>query len=276
MNILDKIIATKIEEVEQRKKLYPIDLLHQSIYFNTPVVSLGRYLKRKDRLGVIAEFKRQSPSAGIINAEATVEKTSIGYMQSGASALSILTDKTYFGGNSKDLTTARTFNFCPILRKDFIIDEYQVYEARSIGADAILLIAACLEADKFLALAKVANSLGLEVLMEVHEEAELSKANEFVTAIGVNNRDLKSFKTNIEKSKLLFPKLSKDFVKVSESGISKAEDIAELKQMGFDGFLIGGFFMNQSDPALACRKLIKESWKKFFANEEFKNINYDR
>lgn len=263
MNILDKIIEHKKQEVENRQKLYPLDLLTQSIYFNTPVVSLSKYLKRKDRFGVIAEFKRKSPSAGFFNTEVGVEKTSIGYMQSGASALSVLTDNQFFGGNNTDLTEARKFNFCPILRKDFVIDEYQIFEARAIGADAILLIAACLESKQLLALAKQAQSLGLEVLLEVHDEDELAKVNEFVNAVGVNNRNLKTFDTSIQMSKSLYDKIPKDFIKVSESGINNPEDLAELKQIGFDGFLIGGYFMSQYDPSLACRNLIRNAWASY-------------
>lgn len=260
MNILEQIVQQKKEEVEKRKQLYPLELLTQSIYFNTPVVSLSKYLKREDRFGVIAEFKRKSPSAGIINNDVSVEKTSIGYMQSGASALSILTDQTFFGGKSADLTEARKFNFCPILRKDFIIDEYQIFEARSIGADAILLIAACLEKKRVLALAKQANDLGLEVLLEVHNEEELEKVNEYVHLVGVNNRDLKTFKTDIQMSRNLYDKMPANVVKISESGISNPQDLAELKQIGFDGFLIGGYFMTQFDPAQTCRALIRQAW----------------
>ena len=137
MNILDKIIEQKHKEVAERKSLYPVKLLEQSIFFSSPTVSLKKYVQRKDKSGIIAEIKRKSPSKGIINASVSIERTSIGYMQAGASALSILTDKEFFGGSSDDLTVARKFNFCPILRKDFVVDEYQIVEAKSIGADAI-------------------------------------------------------------------------------------------------------------------------------------------
>ena len=173
MDILEKIIAHKYREVEERKSLYPVKLLEQSIFFASPVVSLKKYVQRKDKSGIIAEFKRKSPSKGVINSAASVERTSIGYMQAGASALSILTDKEFFGGTSDDLTTARKFNFCPILRKDFVVNEYQIIEAKSIGADAILLIAAALTPARLSELAKVAKGLGLEVLMEVHTKEEL-------------------------------------------------------------------------------------------------------
>src|ERR1044071_3705561 len=176
MNILEEIIEHKRKEVEERKSLYPVKLLEKSIYFPSPSVSLRKYIQRPDKSGVIAEIKRKSPSKGVLNKNVSIERTSIGYMQAGASALSILTDKQFFGGNNEDLTTARKFNFCPIIRKDFTIDEYQIIEAKSIGADAILLIAAVLDPKLSQALTSFAHSLGMEVLLEVHDEQEL-KAN---------------------------------------------------------------------------------------------------
>jgi len=259
MDILNKIIAAKEKEVERRKGLYPARLLEESIYFQTPVVSLGKYLRREDRLGVIAEFKRQSPSAGVINAHASVESVSIGYMQSGSSALSILTDTTFFGGKNTDLTEARKFNFCPILRKDFVIDEYQIIEARSIGADAILLIAACHSPENIKALADFAKSIGLEILLEIHDESELGHICDSIDVVGVNNRNLKDFSVSIDTSLRLLPLIPDNHVRISESGIKQAQDLATLKEAGFDGFLIGGHFMAQPDPALACANLIKES-----------------
>lgn len=258
MTILEKIVAHKQKEVAERKELYPAKLLEQSIYFATPTVSLKKYLLRPDKSGIIAEFKRRSPSKGDINAFASVEKVSIGYMQAGASALSVLTDKHFFGGSNADLTEARKFNFCPILRKEFIIDEYQLIEAKSIGADVILLIAECLEKDQVLQLAKTAKTLGLEVLLEIHSEEQLGKLNEFVDVIGVNNRNLKDFSVSIQTSIDLFSKIPDDFLKISESGISDANAIVELKQVGFQGFLIGEYFMKSADPAKTCRELIKK------------------
>ncbi|HHH53657.1 MAG TPA: indole-3-glycerol-phosphate synthase, partial [Bacteroidetes bacterium] len=188
MNILNKIIKEKIKEVDELKELYPVKLLERSIYFDTQAVSLKEYLKKENASGIIAEFKRKSPSKAWINKYADVEKVTLGYMQAGASALSVLTDKTFFGGSNDDLTKARKFNFCPILRKDFIIDEYQIYEAKSIGADAILLIAEVLDKTILKNLAKKSHELGLEVLMEIHSEKQLNKLNEFVDVLGVNNR----------------------------------------------------------------------------------------
>ena len=173
MDILGQIIAHKKKEVEERKSLYPVKLLEKSIYFNSPVVSLKKYLLRKEMCGIIAEIKRKSPSKGIINQYVSIERTSIGYMQAGASALSVLTDTEFFGVKNEDLTIARKFNFCPILRKDFLIDEYQVIEAKSIGADAILLLANVNEPAQLKTLAKLAQSLNMEVLLEVRNKEEL-------------------------------------------------------------------------------------------------------
>lgn len=258
MNILDQIIADKRTVVEKRKGLYPVKLLEQSIYFENQPVSLAKYIRRPDKVGVIAEIKRKSPSKGVINAHVSIEKTSIGYMQAGASGLSILTDTKYFGGKNEDLTEARNFNFCPILRKDFIVDEYQIIEAKSIGADVILLIAAALEPDELKKLGKFAQSLGLEVLLEVHNEEELNRSiNEHVNLLGVNNRNLQTFETTVETSKKLAEKIPDDFVKVSESGISDPKIVVDLMTYGYEGFLIGENFMKKGSPEKACQDFIK-------------------
>lgn len=257
MNILDKIVAHKKKEVEERKSLYPAKLLEKSLYYETPVVSLTKYLHRRDKSGIIAEFKRRSPSKGDINLYASVEKVSIGYMQAGASALSVLTDEHFFGGKNADLTEARKFNFCPILRKDFIIDEYQLIEARSIGADAILLIAACLEKEQLAALAKSAKSLGLEVLMEIHAREELDKLTTDVDIVGVNNRNLKDFSVSIQTSLELNDVIPQEFTRISESGINDPNAVVELRRAGFQGFLIGEYFMASADPARTCRSFIQ-------------------
>ena len=257
MNILNKIVAHKREEVSQRKELFPIKLLEQSIYNSSPCVSMKKYLMRSDKSGIIAEFKRKSPSKGPINPYASVEKVTIGYMQAGASALSVLTDTPFFAGKNEDLTEARRYNFCPILRKDFIIDEYQIYEARSIGADVILLIAECLDRGRLKVLAQKAKELGLEVLMEVHSKDQLSKANEYVDIIGVNNRNLQNFEVSIQTSIDLFAEIPKDFVKISESGISDPNVIVKLKEVGFQGFLIGEYFMKADEPHKRCKEFVE-------------------
>ncbi len=256
MNILDQIVAHKKKEITERKALYPVKLLEQSIDFETPVVSLRRYVQRPDKSGIIAEFKRRSPSRGEINPYASVEKVSISYMQAGASALSVLTDSHFFGGRNEDLTEARTFNFCPILRKDFILDEYQLIEAKSIGADAVLLIAECLEKPQLANLARTAHGLGLEVLMEVHSAAQLDKLSPEVDLVGVNNRDLEDFSVSIATSLDLAEQIPAGLVKVSESGISDAQTIVQLKEAGYEGFLIGEHFMATPDPGRTCRELI--------------------
>lgn len=259
MTILDKIVAHKRKEVEERKSLFPVKLLEQSIYFKTPTVSLKKYILRKDKSGIIAELKRKSPSKGVINKHLSIEKTSIGYMQAGASALSVLTDKDFFGGKNEDLTTARKYNFCPILRKDFTVDEYQIVEAKSIGADAILLIAAVLTAEEIKRLAAFAKSLNLEILLEVHNEKELKESLcDDITLVGVNNRDLHTFGVNIETSIQLADQIPNDFIKVSESGISDPANIMKLKKVGFEGFLIGETFMKASRPEESCADFIQQ------------------
>ncbi|MEQ9166046.1 MAG: indole-3-glycerol phosphate synthase TrpC [Fulvivirga sp.] len=258
MDILEQIIAHKYKEVEERKSLFPAKLLEKSIYFNSDTVSLKKYILREDKSGIIAEIKRKSPSKGTINAHVSIERTSIGYMQAGASALSVLTDTDYFGGKNEDLTTARKFNFCPILRKDFTVDEYQIVEAKSIGADAVLLIAAALDPKRLKELAAFAQSLGLETLLEVHNEEELSASvNEHIDLVGVNNRNLKTFKVSIETSKALAPQIPSYFVKVSESGISDPDTIMDLRSAGFQGFLMGERFMQNSRPEKACARFIE-------------------
>lgn len=259
MNILDEIIAHKKEEVAQRKELYPVKLLEKSTFYEGKPVSMKKYVCREDKSGIIAEYKRKSPSKGVINAVAKVEKTSIGYMQAGASGLSVLTDSKYFGGKSEDLTTARTFNFCPILRKDFVIDEYQIVEAKSIGADVILLIAACLSPEEVKSLGAFAHGLDMEVLLEVHNKEELERSiNEHVDLLGVNNRNLQTFETSIDVSKELAPHIPDEFVKVSESGISDPAKVLELKSYGYQGFLIGEYFMAQGTPEKACRDFVQQ------------------
>lgn len=257
MDILEKIVAHKRVEVEKKKERYPVKLLEDSIYFNTPTVSLSTYLQRSDKSGIIAEFKRRSPSKGDINPYASVEQVSIGYMQAGASALSVLTDEHFFGGKNADLTLARKFNFCPILRKDFIVSEYQIVEARSIGADAILLIAACLEKQELDRLAAFAKKLGLEVLVEIHGVEELDKLSMHADVVGVNNRNLKTFEVNIGNSIALFDQLPKEMVKIAESGLNDPHAVVELKRAGFQGFLIGEYFMRDERPGDRCRAFIQ-------------------
>jgi indole-3-glycerol phosphate synthase len=258
-NILQEIIDHKHHEVAERKELHPLKLLERSIYFESKPVSLKKYLSRPDKIGIIAEIKRRSPSKGDINPHISVEHLSLGYMQAGASALSILTDGKYFGGKNEDLSIGRKFNFCPIVRKDFIVDPYQVVEAKSIGADVILLIAAALSPETTRELATLARSLGLETLLEVHNEGELaSHLCDEIDVVGVNNRDLTTFTVSTETSERLANKIPSRFVKITESGITDAYTIIKLKKLGYRGFLIGEAFMKSSKPEAACRKLVQQ------------------
>ena len=254
--MLQEIIENKRKKVEQQKQLYPTKLLEQSIYFDSKCVSLSHYLTRKDKSGIIAEFKRKSPSKGVINAYADVLETTLGYMQADASALSILTEEDYFMGKSEDLTIARNANYCPILRKDFTVDEYQIIEAKSIGADAILLIAAALEKDQIKSLYQLAKSLGLEVLFEIHGKDELEKVPDSDLIIGVNNRNLKTMEVDLKTSFDIIKELPKTSLLISESGLSNVEDVKRLKEAGYQGFLMGEHFMRTPNPAEALKQFI--------------------
>lgn len=258
--ILDKIIDYKREqELPETKKNISVDQLKESSFFDRETHSLSKNLL-KNELGIIAEFKRKSPSKGMINETEDIEKVCKGYEESGAAAISVLTDENFFAGSNEYLKKARKSLNIPILRKDFIFDDYQVYEAKSIGADAILLIASVLTAEKISELNNLAHELGLETLLEIHNEEEL-KATEHIKidVIGINNRSLKTFETTLDHSKKIAPLLPKDCIKISESSIHTKEDIRELQKFGFDGFLIGEAFMKTNDPVKACAKLIKEA-----------------
>ncbi len=258
MNILEKIAQHKRKEVEKRKELYPIKLLEQSIYFESPTVKMTDYLTRENASGIIAEFKRRSPSKGAINPYANAEEIPLQYMQAGASALSVLTDSEFFGAKEKDLPTARKFNYCPILRKDFILDEYQIVEAKSIGADCILLIAKMISPSEVIQLADFAQSLNLQVLLEVHSLEEINpNENAKIDMMGINNRNLNTFEVNIENSIRLAAQLPKEILKIAESGINDPKVVNMLKREGFDGFLMGEYFMKDSDPGARCQQFIK-------------------
>ena len=257
--MLDEIISFKKGEVSECKELYPSKLLEKSVCFESDTVSFKSSICRKDLSGIIAEFKRKSPSRGNINEYAKVEPISIGYMQAGAVALSILTDEHFFGGFLSDLSEARKFNNCPILRKDFIIDEYQIIESKSIGTDVILLIAAALTEDQVKSLSALAKSLGMEVLLEVRSKEELDRCmNENIDVVGVNNRDLASFTVDIEISLKMLEHIPSGVTKISESGISDPKIAHSLQEAGYDGLLMGERFMKSSKPDLACAEFIKE------------------
>jgi indole-3-glycerol phosphate synthase len=257
MNILDTIIAKKKIEVASNKARVSVDELQQSDLFMRPIFSLKEFLLDETKTGIIAEFKRQSPSKGVINGTADVLEVTKAYTLNGASCLSVLTDEYFFGGSEQDLRKARV-NDIPILRKDFIIDEYQIVEARSMGADVILLIAACLTPERVKELATFAKSIQLEVLLEIHSEEELQHICDETELVGVNNRDLKTFSVDINRSIELSKKIPDNKIKIAESGINDIETIRIFRQAGFKGFLIGENFMKQPDPTIAFAIFVEQ------------------
>ncbi len=258
MSVLNTIVKHKKKEVESCKKLIPVSELLKMTCFERDTYKLTDFILSQEKTGIIAEFKRKSPSRGIINNVSQVENVTAGYAENGASALSVLTDFVFFGGSVDDLRKARNVNNIPILRKEFIIDEYQVYEAKAIGADAILLIASILDKDQAKTLAKKARELNLQVLMEIHEENELRILNDCLDVVGINNRNLHTFKVDLQQSVKLVKKIPDDFVKISESGITSADDLLYLSENGFSGFLIGEYFMKTSDPISTFANFINE------------------
>jgi len=259
-NILEEIVAFKKLEVAKIRKEVSIEQLVKSPEFKRTPLSLASSLTEKDSTGIIAEFKRQSPSKGIINATATIEEVTQGYLNAKVAAQSILTDTRYFGGTMVDLMKARKGNTIrPILRKDFIVDAFQIVEAKAIGADAILLIAACLSAQELKNYGNLAEDLGLSVLYEIHGREELDKIPDLDgKIIGINNRNLKTFKVDLEHSVSLAAEIPDTCIKVSESGISDPRIITGLKEYGFEGFLIGENFMKTSDPGKACKEFVDQ------------------
>lgn len=257
MNILDKITADKRTEVNLRKQLIPIKQLEQSILFERNTISLAKKLKESSS-GIIAEHKRRSPSKQVINHDLNVFDVAKGYENAGVCGMSVLTDGKYFGGSLDDLLTARASCNLPLLRKEFIIDPYQIIEAKAYGADVILLIAAILTKAKIKQFSELAKSLHLDVLLEVHNQEELHKSiMPSLDMLGVNNRNLKTFEVSLETSKQLSSLIPDDFVKVSESGISSVEAIKKLHPFGYKGFLIGENFMKTNNAGDAAQQFIK-------------------
>ncbi|MEC3907153.1 indole-3-glycerol phosphate synthase TrpC [Tamlana sp. 2201CG12-4] len=256
MNILDKITLDKRKEVDLRKHLIPVSQLEQSVLFERATISLANNL-RQSNSGIIAEHKRRSPSKSIINNGLNVQDVAKGYEDAGVCGMSVLTDGKYFGGSLDDLLTARASCNLPLLRKEFIIDEYQIIEAKAYGADVILLIAAILTREEIKHFSECAKSLNLNVLLEVHNEEELHKSiMPSLDMLGVNNRNLKTFEVSLETSKNLSHSIPDDFVKVSESGISNIDAIKELQPYGYQGFLIGENFMKTDNPGVSATNFI--------------------
>ncbi|RXK61912.1 indole-3-glycerol phosphate synthase TrpC [Lacibacter luteus] len=257
MNILDKIIAQKRIEVAERKAKTSIAELQQQPLYARATLSLKQFLLDDTKTGIIAEFKRQSPSKGVINGTADVAEVTSAYTNNGASCLSVLTDEQFFGGSTNDLIKARV-NSIPILRKDFIVDEYQIEEAKAMGADVILLIAACLTTDEVKRLAAYAKKLSLEVLLELHDEEELQHICDETEIVGINNRNLKTFEVDIERSLRMAKQIPDTKIKVAESGISSVENIQLFKANGFRGFLIGENFMKAENPGKAFAAFVQQ------------------
>ncbi len=259
MTILDKIVEKKRNEVADAKAKVTLSELQQYPLFSRTCYSLAESVKHPERTGIIAEYKRASPSKGLINGTSTVQEVVAGYQLAGASAISVLTDPDFFQGSLADLTAAREVLTIPLLRKEFIIDTYQIAEAKAYGADIILLIAACLTLDEVKEFSAYAKSLGLNVLLEVHNEEELmNNLVDHIDAIGVNNRNLKDFSVSLEHSYDLVNKIPNSYVKVSESGIANPATINALKASGFNAFLIGENFMKTEDPSAAIHKFVAE------------------
>lgn len=256
-DILEEIISRKQVLLEEQKKIVGMEQLVESAQENIPRLSMREALLSSPT-GIIAEFKRKSPSRGWIKAQALAEEIVPAYERNGAAALSILTDEPFFGGSLKDIRTARPLVDIPILRKDFIIDEYQLYQAKVVEANAVLLIAAALTPERCEELAACAHELGLETLLEIHSEKELAYVGENIDMVGVNNRNLGTFHTDVENSFRLISQLPKDTVLISESGISSPDTMKRLHDAGFKGFLIGENFMKTDDPGKALKEFIAE------------------
>lgn len=259
MTILDKIIEKKKIEVAEAKQRVSLEELERYPLFDRTCYSLKKSVLDPERTGIIAEYKRASPSKGLINGTSTVQEVVRSYQDAGASAISVLTDSDFFQGSLSDLEAARAVLQIPLLRKEFIIDVYQIAEAKAYGADIILLIAACLDSEEIETYADYAKSLGLNVLLEVHNEEELQRSLfDSIDAIGVNNRNLKDFVVDLNHSYDLVKQIPDNYIKVSESGISDPKTIQALRNAGFRGFLIGENFMKTEDPGRAIKEFISQ------------------
>ncbi len=258
MNILDKIVEQKKKEIISAKQLKTISDLEKSSYFHRPTISLKNKLQQNHPNGIIAEYKRKSPSKGIINDTSPILDVVTSYENCGVAACSILTDTLFFGGSLDDLFLARKSLSLPILRKDFMIDEYQFYEAKAMGADIVLLIASILTPSQVKEFTDLATSLHLEVLLELHDESELNHVCSDVQMVGINNRNLKTFEVDVEQSVRMCAHLGNDFIKIAESGISSVETVRFFKQNGFSGFLIGENFMKTAQPGRACHEFVEQ------------------
>lgn len=257
-NILEQIVEKRKETVAQLKSIVPIEAWEMMPFYDRACLSLKANLLNESFTGIIAEFKRASPSKGVINADADIFDVVLDYQVNGAAAISVLTEPVYFNGTNDDLMDTRNLIDIPLLRKDFIFDEYQIAESKAFGADVILLIAACLSAGEVKRLATFANNIGLEVLLELHDETELEHICDATTLIGINNRNLKTFEVDIERSLRMAEKIPGDKIKIAESGIDDVETIKVFKDAGFKGFLMGEHFMKEKDPGAAFEQFVQK------------------
>ena len=257
MSILDRINEHKRLEVVRRRERTPLEQLKKSPGYRRPTVSLSESIRNNRHYGIVAEFKRKSPSQEDINLHADPELVGRGYADAKVAGISCLTDVNFFGARSNDIDRIRRCTETPIVRKDFIVDPYQLHEAKAMGADAVLLIATCLSAGQLDDFGAEANELGLEVLCEVHSEEDIAKLSPTASVVGVNNRNLKDFSVSIGTSLTLAEMLPPSIVKISESGIEDPQAIVKLRRSGFEGFLIGTYFMRNPDPGKACAEFIQ-------------------
>lgn len=259
MNLLDIITAQKLKEVAQLKSQFSIDFFEKQPLFNSATRSMRKSVENSVTGGIISEFKRQSPSKGPINLDANVVAVTQGYSEAAVSGLSVLTDIDFFGAQTTDFELARKNNLTPMLRKDFIVDEYQIFQSKAMGADVILLIAKILSPKQIVQFTNQAHQLGLEVFLETHNKEEiLNNTESGFDLIGINNRNLNSFEVSVENSIQLAQLLPSNAIKIAESGIDSIETIKTLKANGFNGFLIGEYFMKDENPSLKCKNLINQ------------------
>ena len=258
MTFLNTIIANKKKELSVLKKCIPVGKLEKMEAFSRNTFSLRQYLKNPSKTGIIAEFKRKSPSRGWINENADPEVVTKGYANHGASGLSVLTDTDFFGGTNDDLMLVRSINDIPVLRKEFILEEYQVVESKAIGADVVLILAAAMEKSQSQKLAALAHSLGLETILEIHSQEEFNHISKDIDIIGINNRDLKTFNVDTIVSLNLVPLIPEGFLKISESGIHSTDTIKLLRKSGFDGFLMGEVFMKDKNPVASFSDFVNK------------------
>lgn len=259
INFLQNILQFKRQEVEARRKSVPVEQLSEMISDAALPLSLKNALRSADEIGIIAEIKKASPSAGIIREDFDPLKIAVGYMKAGAEAISVLTDEKFFSGSLAYIQQIRSQVNAPILRKDFIIDPYQLLEARAYGADAVLLIVAALSDNDLKILLEKTTALGMETLVEVHNKSELLRALEAgAEIVGINHRNLETFAVDISITEKLAPLIPSRVTLVAESGLSGAAEIVSMKQAGAHGVLIGSHLMRQPDPGKALSDLKEE------------------